>query len=396
MRSAFHIVFCIPFFSFHLFCQGTWTQKADMITIPREGAVGFSIGTNGYVCTGANSADCWKWDSQSNIWTQKANITGYRTYATGFSIGAYGYVGTGSASSGKKDFWKYDTTSNVWTQIADFAGGIRFNAVGFSIGNFGYVGTGDSAGRYKKDFWQYNTVNNAWTQKTNFGGSPRYGAVGFSIDSLGYIGTGWDTTVAGGPTNDFWAYSPATNSWKQKTNFGGAARYLAVGFSIGSYGYMGTGFATYGDFWQYNPIIDSWIQIANFGGGGRNSSASFSIGNKGYVAAGNDQSNGHWDLWEFAPTPLYIPEQHASIKISLFPNPFSEQTELQVFNSELQVKELQIKIYDVYGKEVCPSLIRTSSSFVINREGLSSGIYFYQITNGSYKKCLATGKLIIN
>ena len=43
-----------------------------------------------------------------------------------------------------------------------------------------------------KDFWEYDPATNAWTQKADFGGTARYGAVGFSIGSKGYIGTGSD------------------------------------------------------------------------------------------------------------------------------------------------------------------------------------------------------------
>jgi hypothetical protein len=33
----------------------------------------------------------------------------------------------------------------------------------------------------------------SWTQKADFGGAVRYGAVGFSIGTKGYVGTGQDT-----------------------------------------------------------------------------------------------------------------------------------------------------------------------------------------------------------
>ena len=68
-------------------------------------------------------------------------------------------------------------------------------------------------------------AQNAWTQKADFGGTARYQAVGFSIGSKGYIGTGY-----GGLTKDFWEYDPNTNAWKQKADFGGTGRYQATGF----------------------------------------------------------------------------------------------------------------------------------------------------------------------
>src|SRR5437773_10436814 len=80
-------------------------------------------------------------------------------------------------------------------------------------------------------------AQDTWTQKTDFGGTARYGVVGFSIGSKGYLGTGTD----GVNHEDFWAYDPATNTWTQKADFGGGPRQVAVSFTIGNKGYVGTG-----------------------------------------------------------------------------------------------------------------------------------------------------------
>src|SRR6266705_3202749 len=93
-------------------------------------------------------------------------------------------------------------------------------------------------------------AQDTWTQKADFGGAARSGAVGFSIGSKGYIGTGADSGFVF--QKDFWEYDPATNAWTQKADFGGTARSGAVGFSIGSKGYIGTGADNSGlrnDFW---------------------------------------------------------------------------------------------------------------------------------------------------
>ena len=78
-----------------------------------------------------------------------------------------------------------------------------------------------------------------WTQKADFGGTARDSAVGFSIGSKGYMGR--DTMTVPISYKDFWEYDPAANTWTQKADFRGTARYGAVGFSIGSKGYIGTG-----------------------------------------------------------------------------------------------------------------------------------------------------------
>ncbi len=110
-----------------------------------------------------------------NTWTPKADFRGrLREGAVGFSIGTKGYLGTGVTPytyDGNKDFWEYDPSTNTWTQKADFGGTARFYAVGFSIGGKGYIGTGSSGSRSNsvatKDFWEYDPVENTWTRKAS-------------------------------------------------------------------------------------------------------------------------------------------------------------------------------------------------------------------------------------
>src|SRR6266550_230039 len=104
-------------------------------------------------------------------------------------------------------------------------------------------------------------AQDTWTQKADFGGTERSSAVGFSIDSKGYIGTGTPFCIT---TKDFWEYDPATDAWTQKADLGGSERSSAVGFSIGSKGYIGTGQDCVSggqrDFWEYDPVTNAWIQ----------------------------------------------------------------------------------------------------------------------------------------
>src|SRR5439155_24889907 len=182
-------------------------------------AVGFSIGSEGYIGTGYYSnydKDFWEYDPATDVWTQKANFGGAgRQGAVGFSSGSKGYVGTGFSNFGSfhyySDFWEYDPTANSWIEKADFRGTARDWATGFSIGSKGYIGTGhfyDGNDHYYKDFFEYDAASNTWTQKADFGGTGKAEAVGFSMGSKGYIGTGFD----GSYTNDFWEYTPEETS----------------------------------------------------------------------------------------------------------------------------------------------------------------------------------------
>jgi N-acetylneuraminic acid mutarotase len=141
---------------------------------------------------------------------------------------------------------------------------------------------------------------NTWTQKADFGGTARSMAVGFSIGDKGYIGTGSDSPTS--RRNDFWEYDPASNTWTQKADFGGTGRFGAVGFSIEDKGYIGTGYAGSNtrDFWEYDPAANTWTQKADFGGTERQGAVGFSIGSRGYIGTGYSTSYTR-DFWEYDP-----------------------------------------------------------------------------------------------
>jgi hypothetical protein len=293
--------------------QDTWTQKADFGGIARFGAAGFAIGSKGYLGTGNDFNnlynDFWEYDPSTDAWVQKAGTVVASWVRVGFSIGSKGYLGTGWDGSYTNTFFEYDSTTNSWTQKANFGGTARQFAVGFSIGSKGYIGTG--GGSFPtKDFWEYDPSTNVWTRKADFGGVARSNAVGFSIDSKGYIGTGFDDVSF---YKDFWEYDPSTNAWTQKADFGGTARTRAVGFAIGSKGYLGTGNDVLNgngfrkDFWEYDPATNAWTQRADFGGAARFFATGFSIGSKGYVGTGWDLAVNYKDFWEYTPATAQTP-----------------------------------------------------------------------------------------
>ena len=146
------------------------------------------------------------------------------------------------------------------------------------------------------------TIPNTWTQRANFGGVARKVAAGFSIGTKGYIGVG---ELNGNVLDDFWEYNSLTNVWTQKADFGGVPREFAQGLSIGNKGYIGMGededSEQLQDFWEYNPATNIWTQKANYGGGPVASTRGFSIGMKGYVGTGHDGSVYRQDFWEYNP-----------------------------------------------------------------------------------------------
>ena len=290
--------------------SNSWCREMDFKPGPRTESVGFSIGNKGYIGTGMDvngtqHNDFWEYNPESNIWTQKSDFGGAARFeAVGFSIGSKGYIGTGYlGTSYLKDFWEYNPATNQWLQKADCGTDGRAFAFGFSIANKGYIGSGsDGITSTLVDFYEFDPVNNQWTRKADI--VPRNLAIGFSIGSKGYVGMGANGGIN---FNDFRMFDPTDTSngfdvnnnpmgkWTQKATFPGQSRYATVGFSIGEKGYIGLGFdgdLYYNDFYEYSPDTDTWIQKSDFAGENRGYAVGFSIGNNAYVGIGANITDG--------------------------------------------------------------------------------------------------------
>ncbi len=147
-----------------------------------------------------------------------------------------------------------------------------------------------------------------WTQKASLPAPGRGYSIGFSIGSYGYVGLGYGVpldSVKGINYHDFWQYNPSTNTWIQKADFPGKARILPETFVIGNYAYIVCGVDSTDDesvneCWQYNAITNKWTQKANFPGGSRCAGIGFAIGNKGYIGSGAYWYGPYYhDIWQY-------------------------------------------------------------------------------------------------
>lgn len=305
----------------------TWTQKANM-TIGRERAIAFSLGSKGYIGTGTQGGafgakDFWEYDPVFDTWTQKADFGGgSRYHAYYFSIDGKGYAGGGYSTLGlygfAMDFWEYDPATNVWTRKGDVPMTPRSAAVSLVIGNKGYMGGGqDNYGNFAfKDFWEYNPLTDNWTQKTDIPSIGRGGPAAFGIGNKGYLGLGYPAYPSTVVLNDFYEYSPITNTWTAVANFPGGGNANGVGFTIGNKGYVTNGNynANQSALWEYNPSNNSWTARTDFPGGARPWPVAFVVGSKAYVGTGPIGSTlvDYKDLWEYEPAPSILWSNGAS------------------------------------------------------------------------------------
>ena len=95
------------------------------------------------------------------------------------------------------------------------------------------------------------------------------------------------------------SFGQIENTWTKMSDFSGLKRERAVAFSIGDYGYIGTGIDTaevvYNDLWKYDATLDAWSQVASLPGSVRRNAIAFSINDKGYIGTGinSSQANAH-------------------------------------------------------------------------------------------------------
>jgi N-acetylneuraminic acid mutarotase len=92
-----------------------------------------------------------------------------------------------------------------------------------------------------KDFWRYS--ENTWSQKADLTGYARFGACGFSIGSDGYVVGGALHYVTGFDVRDAYKYDVTGNSWTGIADYGPSTHSLKylVGVGIGTEAFVATG-----------------------------------------------------------------------------------------------------------------------------------------------------------
>ncbi|MEO5645762.1 MAG: T9SS type A sorting domain-containing protein [Bacteroidia bacterium] len=90
--------------------------------------------------------------------------------------------------------------------------------------------------------------------------------------------------------------------------------------------------------------------------------------------------------------PMGIHENNiANESAVVMPNPFNEQTTLRL--KEIHITNGRMELYDVLGNKVREMENLSGNNFIISREGLPAGIYFYTLSQEN--TVLATGKISV-
>lgn len=411
-------------FPFTLQAQNTWVNKAPYGGGLRDEASGFAIGSKGYIFSGNDTGtyymDMWSWNSISNVWAPAAAFPGGKRLGTeSVSLNGFGYAICGEhpsncfLTSGRmgggvcagtfyNDVWKYEPLSDTWVNDTAFPGGSRDFGVAVADPDDStiYYGTGNNNGAtFLSDWWAFYTPTHTWTQMANFPGGPRAFAVGFFANGKIYVGTGDDDDSINYASNDFWQYTPSSNTWVRVADVPGMPLRSASSFSIGNFGYvcLGLNNSSYSSAgWRYNTLTNNWRPIANYGGGTMSDGVAFAIDSNGYVGTGYSGDSTYSQFWEYtfdSSATLGVPALIVKTPTaSLYPNPANDKVTVNF--SGINNLPATFTLMDILGNTVNSYVINNATGqATFNVSRLSSGIYLYQVTDSG--KLLKTGKLII-
>jgi N-acetylneuraminic acid mutarotase len=298
-----------------------WKKVADYPGSAKSEAVGFAIGSYGYLGLGNNdpiafTRPFWKYNPAVGEWTQIAPFSFSGTASNILNTAAFVIAGKGYAGIGRtynttvNELAAYDPLINSWSSsnVAAYPGDVVHGAVSFSIGEHGYVVTGyGSSGKRSQQLWLYEPGTDSWQQKGDLPAEGRAESVGFAADNRAYIMGG---ITASACLSDLWMYSAVADSWERKADFPGKARRSAVAFMIQGMAYVVGGMDFDGnllnDVWKYDTLSDAWIKIGDFPGTARANAVAFVIDGKAYIGTGaaKDGYDVKYlkDFWEFDPS----------------------------------------------------------------------------------------------
>ena len=263
--------------------------------LPRKGCKGVTDGNNYvYMTKGNNTLEFWRYDIAGNTWSRMRSVPEgpSRKKVKGGTDLAYvvkddtGWVYL--LKGYKTEFYKYDVANNAWTTLPDVPYGTRKK---YDKGSF-LVYDGDNtlyahqAKYYDKaaaplhhHMFKYDVAGNSWySQELN--GMPLYGLHSGRIKKKkskdggsGAWHNGEIYALKGGNTQQFWKYTPSSDSWTELDtvpNYGSTGRKKRVKYGADIVCINGTFYALKGnktlEFWRYVlPPSDWYFGLAGAG-----------------------------------------------------------------------------------------------------------------------------------
>lgn len=296
-----------------------WIQHAPFPGTARATSSSFVIEDSAYVCCGRTLwhgsylNEVWKYDSQSDSWTQMDSFPGKRRVkAVAVTINGKGYVGLGCDGgedigeiSVYRDFYEFDPSIRKWTQKASFPGA-EANDLSYAVVNGClYTAMGFDGRKAYPSTYRYDPRTDTWTKMTNAANAYMLTS-SFAIANDLYVGAG----CQGRNIRTVFRYDTNRDKWSQVASLP-QGRILSNGLAIGDKGYILLGRFWAGaenggrllsDIMEYDPNSNAWTKRGDFPGQARQNATVFTIRGRGYVVMGeNVKTQCLSDVWSFKP-----------------------------------------------------------------------------------------------
>jgi N-acetylneuraminic acid mutarotase len=384
----------------------TWVQKAN-IPVALNSATSFVLNAKGYMICGTNNNlvnTVYAYDPVADSWQAKGNFPGVpREAAGGFTLNGKGYlcggfIGGGNCSS---EMWQYNDTADTWTQMTSMPGPGRNGTFDMIINGKVYVGLGANAGTslWYSDMYYFNPDSDTYTPITDFP-TPLGGCVSFTMGQVGYVGLGFDGATY---INTIYKYDPSTNSWAIADTFNGGPRFAAFCQVVDGRPYLGCGRDANNNYLYDNwtwaciaPVITQhgdtlfsslstncqWY-LNNSAISGANSSYYIAVseGNYSVQAADSNACSSLSSTYIDKYSGIHIPEIQNTVYVSISPNPAKDGFDLNVGTSLIGTS---YDVLDMTGRVILSGKIEKETT-QFNLKAFSSGVYFLQIDDKSYK-----------
>lgn len=370
-----HLFLLISFLSFS---QSAW-QPLNDFPLETGALTQFTVDGAAYVLlrNPNNSPDVrnFKYDVATDSWTEKSIAPFHDVMEMGsFSINNEAYVVINDPVTFDMQLWEYNPNTDVWiqkngTSYANF-GLYGFDPAAISLNGKGYVLTTSD----QDNFRAYDPISDSWEILADYPVPTEGNQMGFSIGEIAYFVHG-TILGSGNDTRDLWQYNPISNQWVQLADIppAGLAYANTVSFTINDIAYVGMD-PELNLFYRYKPSTNEWERIESCGYSGSNGFG-FSIGEFGYVGTGTTVMGSHVnDVWKLNPELLSV-NTHEQKEFTIYPNPASENIFTQGLNGTIQYG-----IYTVDGKLVSKGNTTNNS---INVSQLNEGLYILKIATES-------------
>jgi len=383
------------FYSFVLAQGGSWITKTDMLTArcALSASVAYekiyAIGGSPYNL-GSPYNTVEEYDPATDTWTTKADMPNARFLHCASTVNGKIYViGGDVGGTATKKLDVYDPLTDSWTTNYDDMPTRRAAMCSEVVYEKIYVigGTREPNFTPLKVVEEYDPVTNNWTTKADML-TGRYcfatSVVEGKIYAIGGQGSG-------GSLSTMEVYDPLTDEWTLMQGNMSIAKTDHCASPVNGIIYAIGGYHALSIVEAYEPIADMWNEMTNMITG-RCQSGIGVVNGKIYVIGGQgSNSQGLDNVEEYTPPITSLENKAVNGIASLFlhqnyPNPFNPKTTIRY---SLPKSEFVIlKVYDIVGREVATLVNERQSagSYDVNLDAskLSSGIYFYKITAGSF------------